>query len=170
MGLMARPRVLIADEPTTALDVTVQAQVLEVLRDINANEGTAIILISHNLGVINQLCDRVLVMYAGRGGRGGDARAAAGRPAHPYTQGLLASVPELPGTVPPGRRRRRAEHHPRPAAGARTRSVPGCPFAARCPLAISRCRRERPELTPTRRAASASPASCHRRATGEAVR
>ena len=66
MGLMARPRVLLADEPTTALDVTVQAQVLEVLREIKEKENTAIVLISHNLGVVNQLCDRVLVMYAGR--------------------------------------------------------------------------------------------------------
>ena len=99
MGLMARPRVLIADEPTTALDVTVQAQVLEVLRDINASEGTAIILISHNLGVINQLCDRVLVMYAGRVVEEGDRERLLADPQHPYTKALLASVPVLPGTV-----------------------------------------------------------------------
>jgi oligopeptide/dipeptide ABC transporter ATP-binding protein len=142
MGLMARPRVLIADEPTTALDVTVQAQVLEVLRDINASEGTAIILISHNLGVINQLCDRVLVMYAGRVVEEGDRERLLADPQHPYTKALLASVPVLAGTSPAGGLSTIPGRPPRP-----DEDVPGCAFAARCPLAISRCTAERPVLT-----------------------
>jgi len=170
MGLMARPRVLIADEPTTALDVTVQAQVLEVLRDINASEGTAIILISHNLGVINQLCDRVLVMYAGRVVEEGDRERLLADPQHPYTKALLASVPVLPGTVPSGTS---------PAAELKTipgrpprpdEDVPGCSFAARCPLAISRCTAERPALTA---AAAGGKVACFvvtGAITGEAVR
>jgi oligopeptide/dipeptide ABC transporter ATP-binding protein len=170
MGLMARPRVLIADEPTTALDVTVQAQVLEVLRDINASEGTAIILISHNLGVINQLCDRVLVMYAGRVVEEGDRERLLADPQHPYTKALLAAVPVLPGTVLagtspapelstiPGR-------PPRP-----DEDVPGCSFAARCPLAISRCTAERPALTATAAGGQVACFVVTGATTGEAVR
>ena len=139
MGLMARPRVLIADEPTTALDVTVQAQVLEVLREIREKENTAIILISHNLGVINQLCDRVLVMYAGLVVEEGTRERLLRSPRHPYTQGLLASIPELSGAgaelnAIPGRP---------PAPG---QEPPGCAFAPRCPRVIDRCRAERPVL------------------------
>ncbi|HXJ26977.1 MAG TPA: ABC transporter ATP-binding protein, partial [Streptosporangiaceae bacterium] len=175
MGLMARPRVLIADEPTTALDVTVQAQVLEVLRDINASEGTAIILISHNLGVINQLCDRVLVMYAGRVVEEGDRERLLADPQHPYTKALLASVPVLPGTVLPGT----VPSGTSPAAELKTipgrpprpdEDVPGCSFAARCPLAISRCTAERPALTA---AAAGGKVACFvvtGAITGEAVR
>ena len=141
MGLMARPRVLLADEPTTALDVTVQAQVLAVLREIKEKENTAIVLISHNLGVINQLCDRVLVMYAGLVVEEGTRERLLRHPAHPYTQGLLASIPELAagGGTPlraiPGRP---------PAAG---HEPVGCAFAPRCPLVFDRCRAEQPQLT-----------------------
>jgi oligopeptide/dipeptide ABC transporter ATP-binding protein len=137
MGLMARPRVLIADEPTTALDVTVQAQVLEVLRDINASEGTAIILISHNLGVINQLCDRVLVMYAGRVVEEGDRERLLADPQHPYTKALLASVPVLSGTAQASELSTIPIRPPPP-----DEDLPGCAFAARCALAISRCTAE----------------------------
>jgi oligopeptide/dipeptide ABC transporter ATP-binding protein len=141
MGLMARPRVLLADEPTTALDVTVQAQVLEVLREIKENEQTAIILISHNLGVVNQLCDRIVVMYAGRIVEEGTRERLLRAPRHPYTQGLLGSIPEL-----------RADAHDTlkaipgrpPAPGEETA---GCPFAPRCTLAVERCRAEQPQLT-----------------------
>ena len=180
MGLMARPRVLIADEPTTALDVTVQAQVLEVLRDINASEGTAIILISHNLGVINQLCDRVLVMYAGRVVEEGDRERLLADPQHPYTKALLASVPVLPGTVLPGTvLPGTVPSGTSPAAELKTipgrpprpdEDVPGCSFAARCPLAISRCTAERPALTA---AAAGGKVACFvvtGAITGEAVR
>ena len=164
MGLMARPRVLIADEPTTALDVTVQAQVLEVLRDINASEGTAIILISHNLGVINQLCDRVLVMYAGRVVEEGGREQLLASPQHPYTRALLASVPVLAGSQAgelstiPGR-------PPRP-----DEDVPGCAFAARCPLAVSRCTTERPVLSATAAGGRVACFVVTGATTGEAVR
>jgi oligopeptide/dipeptide ABC transporter ATP-binding protein len=140
MGLMAHPRVLIADEPTTALDVIVQAQVLEVLREVRKREDTAIILISHNLGVINQICDRVLVMYAGRvveeGSRDHILRSAL----HPYTKALLAATPDISTQggqdlqAIPGR-------PPLP-----DEIVCGCAFVDRCPMAIDRCRAERPEL------------------------
>jgi oligopeptide/dipeptide ABC transporter ATP-binding protein len=142
MGLMARPRVLIADEPTTALDVTVQAQVLEVLREIREKENTSIVLISHNLGVINQICDRVLVMYAGRVVEEGPREQLLQRPRHPYTQALLASMPEI------------SSDHEKdlptisgrpPLAG---ELVTGCAFAPRCSMAIDRCWTAQPELTP----------------------
>jgi oligopeptide/dipeptide ABC transporter ATP-binding protein len=141
MGLMARPRVLLADEPTTALDVTVQAQVLEVLREIKEKENTAIVLISHNLGVVNQLCDRVMVMYAGRIVEEGTRERLLRQPRHPYTQGLLGSIPELKADTHedlraiPGRP---------PAPGEEAK---GCPFAPRCPLVVDRCREEQPPLT-----------------------
>jgi oligopeptide/dipeptide ABC transporter ATP-binding protein len=141
MGLMARPRVLIADEPTTALDVTVQAQVLDVLKDVKAQEGTAIVLISHNLGVVNQICERIVVMYHGSIVEEGPRERLLNAPRHPYTQGLLSSILELaPGgertdvTAIPGRP---------PGAG---EEVAGCPFAPRCPLVFDRCREEAPDL------------------------
>lgn len=142
MGLMARPRILLADEPTTALDVTVQAQVLEVLREIKEKENTAIVLISHNLGVINQLCDRVVVMYAGRIVEEGSRERLLRDPRHPYTKGLLGSIPSLKADVQedleaiPGRP---------PAAGLETH---GCAFAPRCPAVGARCLQEQPALVP----------------------
>jgi oligopeptide/dipeptide ABC transporter ATP-binding protein len=132
--------VLLADEPTTALDVTVQAQVLEVLREIKETENTAIVLISHNLGVVNQLCDRVLVMYAGRIVEEGARERLLRRPLHPYTQGLIASIPEL--SAKHDRKLQAIPGRP-PVAG---EEPTGCPFAPRCPLAVDRCRQERPEL------------------------
>lgn len=141
MGLMTRPRVLIADEPTTALDVTIQAQVLEVLREIQEKKKMAMLLISHNLGVINQLADRILVMYAGRVVEEGTRERLLRRPRHPYTQALLAAIPEISADhdtelhAIPGRP---------PGPGA---EMSGCRFAPRCPLVIDRCRREEPELT-----------------------
>ena len=144
MGLMARPRVLIADEPTTALDVTVQAQVLDVLSEIKANESTAIVLISHNLGVVNQLCDRMVVMYHGSIVEEGSREQLLRRPRHPYTQGLMNSILEL---RPDGGRAEVAGIRGRPPAPGE--ELPGCPFADRCPIAFDRCRRERPELVDT---------------------
>jgi peptide/nickel transport system permease protein len=141
MGLMARPRVLLADEPTTALDVTVQAQVLEVFREIKEQENTGIVLISHNLGVVNQLCDRIVVMYAGRIVEEGTRERLLSHPRHPYTQGLLGSIPELKADTHedlqaiPGRP---------PMAGIET---PGCAFAPRCAVACERCHVEQPPLT-----------------------
>lgn len=125
MALLSKPRLIIADEPTTALDVTVQAQVLAVLKDMANRTGTAVLLITHNMGIVSQYADRVAVMYAGRIVETGDVRDVIDNPLHPYTQGLLAAIPEnhsdmrtmksIPGSVP----------HPRDFAK-------GCRFADRC--------------------------------------
>jgi oligopeptide/dipeptide ABC transporter ATP-binding protein len=140
IALAARPDLLIADEPTTALDVTVQAQLLELLRRLARDTGTSILLITHDLGVVNELCDRVAVMYAGRVVEAGTRDAVLGAPRHPYTQGLLRSMParsrpgerlaEIPGSVP--------------AVGV---WPPGCRFAGRCSLVMDVCRSEEPAAT-----------------------
>lgn len=125
MALLPRPKLIIADEPTTALDVTVQAQVLAVLKEMASSMGTAVLLITHNMGIVSQYADRVAVMYAGRIVEFGPVREVIDNPLHPYTQGLLAAIPEnhsdmrtmksIPGSVP----------HPRDF-------VSGCRFADRC--------------------------------------
>jgi oligopeptide/dipeptide ABC transporter ATP-binding protein len=140
MALSTRPRLLIADEPTTALDVTIQAQILELLRELQRESGTAILLITHDLGVVNELSDRVAVMYAGKIVEQGSRGDVLGAPRHPYTRGLLRSIPalaepgeplaEIPGVVPPP-----AEW---PA---------GCRFATRCPVRFEPCRDQLPEAT-----------------------
>jgi peptide/nickel transport system ATP-binding protein len=142
MALACRPAVLIADEPTTALDVTIQAQILRLMLELRREFGTAIALITHDLGVIAETADRVMVMYAGR--KMEEARVADlfARPQHPYTAGLLAAVPridrpgaaqhrlaEIPGTVP-----------------LLDREITGCRFAPRCRLATDTCRQEDPPL------------------------
>ena len=137
MGIIAKPKLLIADEPTTALDVTTQAHVLELLKSINEKTGTAILLISHDLGVINKICSRVLVMYAGKIVEQGRTEDILKNPQHPYTQGLIASIPtrrmkgnplaSIPGRVPPV-----------------TEEKPPCPFASRCSKADKRCFTEYP--------------------------
>jgi peptide/nickel transport system permease protein len=140
MGLMGTPALIVADEPTTALDVTVQRQVLELLASIRAADDVAILLISHDITVVEQVCDRVLVMYAGRIVEDLPAAELRTGARHPYTKALLAAVPdmatdrELPLTVIPGR----------PADPADL--PPGCAFAPRCPLADARCGAEDPEL------------------------
>jgi len=141
MALSTQPRVLIADEPTTALDVTIQAQILELLRELQTEFGTAILLITHDLGIVNELADRVAVMYAGRLVEEGERSQVLAQPAHPYTQGLLRSMPalarhgerlnEIPGVVPPP-----AEW---PA---------GCRFANRCPRVFEPCAERVPEPVP----------------------
>jgi peptide/nickel transport system ATP-binding protein len=124
MALAAEPQVLLADEPTTALDVTVQAQILALIRDLQQERGMAVLMITHDLGVVAETCDRVLVLYGGQLLEQADAPRLFARPAHPYTQGLLASLPEnaidgrlvaIPGQPP-----------------SRPGSLPGCPFAPRC--------------------------------------
>ena len=140
MALACQPKVLIADEPTTALDVTIQAQILHLLRDIQARLGTAIVLITHDQGVVAQMCQRVIVMYAGRKVEEGSVDDVLDRPQHPYTQALIRSLPafadgqghdvrlaELPGIVP-----------------VITPESRGCAFAARCPQAMPRCTEEIP--------------------------
>ncbi len=140
MGLMGSPQLIIADEPTTALDVTVQQRVLRLLAELRAAEGVAILLISHDIGVIEQVCDRVLVMYAGRIVEDLPAAELQSAARHPYTRALLAAVPDLatdrdrPLPVIPGR----------PADPAAP--PPGCAFAPRCPLADDHCRTEDPAL------------------------
>ena len=140
MALICRPKLLIADEPTTALDVTIQAQILELMQDLQRETGMGILFITHNLGVVAGLCDRVSVMYAGKIVEQGDVEDIFYAPAHPYTLGLLRSMPRLdaedqgrlvpiPGTP--------ADPLHRPA---------GCPFAPRCGRCLERCRREAPPM------------------------
>jgi oligopeptide/dipeptide ABC transporter ATP-binding protein len=132
MGLAPQPKLLIADEPTTALDVTVQAQIIELLQDLQRQLGMALLLITHNLGLVGDIADRVGVMYAGQIVEEGTALDVLQRPRHPYTQALLRSVPEL------GRAGRRLECIP--GTVPRPGDWPtGCRFAPRCPKARSEC-------------------------------
>jgi peptide/nickel transport system ATP-binding protein len=150
MALACSPKLLIADEPTTALDVTIQAQILRLMLELKSRSDAAILMITHDLGVVAETCQRVIVMYAGHTVEEAPVLDLFDRPAHPYTRGLLASaprraasrrsrLPEIPGMVPSLRR-----------------SVPGCAFAPRCPIAIARCHVEQPpmlELAASQRAA-----------------
>ena len=140
IALAARPKLLIADEPTTALDVTIQAQILELLGRLAREKGTAILLITHDLGVVNEIADRVAVMYAGRIVEEGTRAAVLGAPRHPYTQGLLRS---MPGRVAPGERLAEI-----PGVVPSTGAWPaGCRFADRCGLVMDVCRAREPERT-----------------------
>jgi peptide/nickel transport system ATP-binding protein len=132
IALAGQPDVLVADEPTTALDATVQAQILALLQDLRDETGMALVLISHDLAVVGELCERIMVMYAGRVVEQASAEALFDRPAHPYTAGLLAAVPSLTGP----RRRLLAipGQLPEPSA-----LPPGCAFAPRCPIAEAEC-------------------------------
>ena len=140
MGLTTTPQVLIADEPTTALDVTIQAQILDLLRDVNREFGTATILITHNLGVVAGMCQRVIVMYAGKVVESGPTADVFAHPKHPYTWSLLRSIPRLDAE----------KHEPlRPIEGAPPSLVdlpPGCSFHPRCVFKIERCSRDVPAL------------------------
>ena len=139
MALASEPKLLVADEPTTALDVTIQAQILDLLRDLKQRLGMAILLITHNLGIVGDIADRVAVMYAGQIVELAPARELLQRPLHPYTKALMASVPKLsggaerlttiPGNVP------RIGNFPS-----------GCRFAPRCPIAKEECSKNLPEL------------------------
>jgi peptide/nickel transport system permease protein len=140
MGLMVDPRLLIADEPTTALDVTVQQQILRLLRDVSDSSHAAALFISHDVAVVSQLCSRVIVMYAGRVVEELDVDTLVNGPAHPYTAALVSAVPTMESD-----RARPLATIPGRAPGPLDQS-PGCPFAARCPVATSRCVVERPLL------------------------
>jgi peptide/nickel transport system ATP-binding protein len=139
MALSCDPQVLIADEPTTALDVTIQAQILDLMLDLKEKTGTAIVLITHDLGVVAETAQRVVVMYAGRKVEEAPVEALFDNPLHPYTRGLMAAIPrldadaarlqEIPGMVPQ-----------------LTTPIVGCAFAARCPIATERCRTEAPPM------------------------
>jgi peptide/nickel transport system ATP-binding protein len=149
LALAAKPKLIIADEPTTALDVSIQAQIIALLKGLCRNHGTAVMLITHDMGVIAETADRVAVMYAGRIVEVGPVADVIHRPQHPYTRGLMGSIPtiaaerealeQIDGSMP------------------RLTAIPGgCAFHPRCPHAFDRCRRERPELM----AAGATRAAC----------
>lgn len=140
MALLCQPELLIADEPTTALDVTIQAQILGLIRDLREDLGTSVILITHDLGVVAGMADRIIVMYAGRIMERASADALFRRPSHPYTVGLLKSVPRLDrGNVD-----RLIPIDGRPPDV--SKPIPGCPFAERCGWAQERCFKERPPV------------------------
>ena len=149
MAMACRPKLLIADEPTTALDVTIQAQILDLMREMAAETGTAIILITHDLGVVAEMADEVLVMYAGRAAESAPARALFAAPNHPYPVGLMGAIPRLDEER--GQLATIEGAVPSPAAW-----PPGCRFAPRCPFVVPRCTEVAPllaELAPGHRAA-----------------
>ena len=143
LALSANPRLIIADEPTTALDVSIQAQIIALLKRLGRDHGTAIMLVTHDMGVIAETAHRVAVMYAGRIVEIGPARSIVDRPSHPYTIGMMASIPRTAGQR--GRLQQIDGTMPRLNA-----IPPGCSFNPRCTKAIDRCRRERPELMPVK--------------------
>ena len=143
LALAARPRLIIADEPTTALDVSIQAQITGLLRRLCKEHDTAVMLVTHDMGVIAETADRVAVMYAGRLIEIGPVDDVLKSPAHPYTRGLMASIPALGARV--------RTLHQIDGAMPRLNAIPqGCAFNPRCTLAGPRCRRDRPDLVPTR--------------------
>ena len=149
LALAAMPKLIIADEPTTALDVSIQAQIIQVLKRLAREHGTAVMLVTHDMGVIAETADRVAVMYAGRIAEIGPVADVIHRPRHPYTVGLMGSIPSI-GIA----RERLAQID---GAMPRLDAIPaGCAFNPRCPQAFDRCRRERPELE----AAGATRAAC----------
>ena len=140
MGLSCNPRLIIADEPTTALDVTIQAELLELMKGLTRDHGTAMILITHNLGVVARYADKVMVMYAGRAVEKALTPDLYRRPRHPYTKGLMASVPRLDQDI--RQKLRPIEGQPPDLA-----NLPkGCAFAPRCAFSIEMCRKAPPEL------------------------
>jgi len=145
MALACGPKLLIADEPTTALDVTIQAQILELMRELGRETGAAIILITHDLGVVAEMAQRVVVMYAGRKVEEAPVEELFARPRHPYTRGLLGSMPHLGDSVRAGGGKRLVEI-PGMVPSLKDEQ-PGCLFAPRCPNAIARCLQEVPPLT-----------------------
>ena len=142
LAIAANPQLIIADEPTTALDVSIQAQILALLRRLCRDHGTAVMLITHDIGVIAETAHRVAVMYSGRIVEIGAVRDIVANPRHPYTCGLMSSIPRIGGS----------RDRLRQVEGAMPRLdefPPGCAFNPRCPETVERCRRERPQLLPT---------------------
>ncbi|MCW3475267.1 ABC transporter ATP-binding protein [Limobrevibacterium gyesilva] len=142
MALSCHPQLLIADEPTTALDVTIQAQILKLMLELKGRIGAAILMITHDLGVVAETCQRVIVMYAGRKVEEASVLDLFDRPLHPYTRGLMASIPRRRPGAP---RTRRLQEIPGMVPSLRE-PLSGCPFAPRCPLATARCTAEAPPL------------------------
>ena len=145
MALCCNPKVLIADEPTTALDVTVQAQILELMGDLKKDLGTAIILITHNFGVVADMADRVMVMYAGRKVEEAPVKELFARPMHPYTRGLMDSIPRLGSSKRAAGRRSRLKEVPG-IVPSLAEEIIGCAFAPRCAFATERSRSQTPAL------------------------
>jgi peptide/nickel transport system ATP-binding protein len=141
MALSCNPKLLIADEPTTALDVTIQAQILKLMLELKGRFGAAIMLITHDLGIVAETCQRVIVMYAGRKVEEADVFELFDRPMHPYTRGLMASIPRSRA----GLRARRLSEIPGIVPSLREK-IAGCAFAPRCGFATERCRAEAPPL------------------------
>jgi len=139
MALINRPSLLIADEPTTALDVTIQAQIMDLLTELNRTTGTAVLLISHDLGVVRHLCRRIYVMYAGKIVESGPTADILREPLHPYTQGLLASIPSI------RKRNQRLSTIPGAVIPVDKRNTNGCLFRDRCPRQREICRTRTPE-------------------------
>ncbi|TDF92738.1 ABC transporter ATP-binding protein [Paenibacillus piri] len=139
IALSCSPKLLIADEPTTALDVTIQAQILELMKSLNQNDGTGILLVTHDLGVVAEMCKKVIVMYAGQIVEQGPAYDIFRNPLHPYTEALLKSIPRIGGA--------REKLYSIPGNVPSPHSMPkGCRFHARCPYAFERCSKEEPAL------------------------
>jgi peptide/nickel transport system ATP-binding protein len=155
IALACNPKLLIADEPTTALDVTIQAQILDLMRDLKHRVGAAIILITHDLGVVAEVAERVVVMYAGRKVEEAKVHALFANPRHPYTQGLLGSVPKL-GSSLTGTETRLAEIPG--LVPSLKQKIPGCVFASRCDRATDLCRQVAPALEEK---APGHAAACH---------
>lgn len=149
LALAAQPKLIVADEPTTALDVSIQAQIIGLLKRVCHEHGAAVMLITHDMGVIAETCDRVAVMYAGRIAEIGPVHAVINRPAHPYTAGLMAAIPDISQD--------RDKLNQIDGAMPRLNAIPtGCAFNPRCPKVFERCRVERPDLM----AAGATRAAC----------
>ena len=141
LALAAEPQLIVADEPTTALDVSIQAQIIQLLKHICKTRGAAVMLITHDMGVIAETCDRVAVMYAGRVAEIGPVHEVINHPAHPYTTGLMASIPDMEHD--------RERLNQIDGAMPRLTAIPeGCAFNPRCPRAFARCRVARPDLMP----------------------
>ncbi len=145
IALSCDPQLLIADEPTTALDVTIQAQILELMVELKEKTGTAILMITHDLGVVAETCQRVMVMYAGRKVEEAPVGELFANPLHPYTRGLMRARPRLDEDAEAAGRRPRLQEIPG-IVPSLNRPIAGCAFAPRCALATDRCRAERPEL------------------------
>src|ERR1700761_4133911 len=156
MALACNPKLLIADEPTTALDVTIQAQILDLMRDLKTRLGSAIMLITHDLGVVAEMAQRVVVMYAGRKVEEAPVSEIFARPMHPYTRGLLGAVPKLGSSLGEGGRGRLAEITG--LVPSLRKPIVGCAFAGRCPLVTDYCRRTAPAIEPK---ATGHSVACH---------
>ena len=149
LALAAEPQLIVADEPTTALDVSIQAQIISLLKKVCKDRGAAVMLITHDMGVIAETCDRVAVMYAGRIAEIGPVREVINQSAHPYTRGLMACIPDMDSD--------RENLNQIDGAMPRLNAIPkGCAFNPRCPQVHERCGQERPELMP----AGATRAAC----------